>query len=539
MLVLGYFGNLSGLELRAEEPRRAVVSMEMLLTGEYIVPHINGTEYYNKPPVFNWIMAGFMKLFGSFDEWVVRLPSLLSLLLLAWLNFKFVARRIGKEVALFSSLALLTSADILFYGGVNTGEIDLFYALICVAQFFVIFHYEQKSELLKLFVFSYLLTAVGFLTKGMPSLAFQALCILAWFIYKKRFRSLFSWQHISGIMSMLLALFVYFRAYAAKADWQVFLVRQFKEASQRTAAESSFTDVILQVFSFPVQYLVLVLPWALLIIFLLRKGVIQQLKKNELIYFFTITFMVNIILYWSAGEFKARYYYMFLPLTLNILFYLYFEAKANDGKQIKTINIIFKVISVILMIILFVGAYYLIKQISVINVLILLLSIILGAFFILLIFKTDHRILALIGMLALVRIIFNYTYIPEVQKQSEELSYRSEIKALMKETKDEQILLLGDPYVFDSDVSIGPLKFKEVELRTAPLIAYQIPYYISSQNSKVLEFREEMKDGHWYLVPEEKMKGLKAYKDLKITDRWMNRNYHLVSTHSQASVETE
>src|SRR3954451_16165399 len=74
LILIGFSGSLAAMELRAEEPRRAIVSMEMMLGKEWIVPKIHGWNYYNKPPFFNWIMALFFKISGSFSEPRVMMP---------------------------------------------------------------------------------------------------------------------------------------------------------------------------------------------------------------------------------------------------------------------------------------------------------------------------------------------------------------------------------------------------------------------------------------------------------------------------------
>lgn len=78
LLAIGYFSGLSILELRAEEPRRAVVALEMYESGNWLVPTIHGEPYYNKPPFFNWALASAFTIFGNTSEWVVRLPALLA-----------------------------------------------------------------------------------------------------------------------------------------------------------------------------------------------------------------------------------------------------------------------------------------------------------------------------------------------------------------------------------------------------------------------------------------------------------------------------
>ena len=42
---------------RWEEPRRCLVAMEMIASGDYIVPTVMGETYLKKPPLYNWLIA--------------------------------------------------------------------------------------------------------------------------------------------------------------------------------------------------------------------------------------------------------------------------------------------------------------------------------------------------------------------------------------------------------------------------------------------------------------------------------------------------
>ena len=162
LILVALFGWNHIIELRAEEPRRAIVSIEMFLSHNYLVPEINGWPYYNKPPVFNWWMILFFKFFGSFDEWVVRGSSLFAFLLCAILNYFFVQKHLGKKVALLSSLFLVSAADLLFYGTVNSGEIDLFFTCITYLQVISIFWFFDKKQYVYLFMASYFFAGSGY-----------------------------------------------------------------------------------------------------------------------------------------------------------------------------------------------------------------------------------------------------------------------------------------------------------------------------------------------------------------------------------------
>ena len=77
LYVLAVTINLGYQQLGAEEPRRAIISIEMQESGNYIKATQMGEEYINKPVLFNWILCGMMWITGSSSEWVLRLPSLI------------------------------------------------------------------------------------------------------------------------------------------------------------------------------------------------------------------------------------------------------------------------------------------------------------------------------------------------------------------------------------------------------------------------------------------------------------------------------
>ena len=57
-----------------DEARYAEIPREMLATHEWMIPHLNGLMYFEKPPLSYWIVAFFEKCFGL-SEWAVRSPN--------------------------------------------------------------------------------------------------------------------------------------------------------------------------------------------------------------------------------------------------------------------------------------------------------------------------------------------------------------------------------------------------------------------------------------------------------------------------------
>ena len=80
-----------------DEPRFAEASREMLETGNWMVPHLNGEYRFDKPPLIYWFQAGSISLFGV-SEMAVRLPSILCATLTTGL-LAFWGRRLAGDGA--------------------------------------------------------------------------------------------------------------------------------------------------------------------------------------------------------------------------------------------------------------------------------------------------------------------------------------------------------------------------------------------------------------------------------------------------------
>ncbi|MCX5769693.1 MAG: glycosyltransferase family 39 protein [Candidatus Hydrogenedentes bacterium] len=166
----------------ADEPRFGQVAREMMSSGDYLVPHINGQPYNEKPPLLFWLIAAVSAPFGDVTEFSARAPSGLAALVTVLLTSLLAARLYGARVGLWSGLILATTS--FFWVEARWVRTDMLLTAWMTASLYVFWRWHETRRPLFLFAF-YLLIAGGLLTKGPPALVFPAL-LIASFYWKQR-----------------------------------------------------------------------------------------------------------------------------------------------------------------------------------------------------------------------------------------------------------------------------------------------------------------------------------------------------------------
>ncbi len=100
--------------IEPDEGRNAEVAREMLERGDFVVPHLNGLPYLDKPVLFFAATAVSIRLFGA-SEFAARLPAALFTLLTALVLVAWARARFDRETALLSGLVFATCPLVLAF----------------------------------------------------------------------------------------------------------------------------------------------------------------------------------------------------------------------------------------------------------------------------------------------------------------------------------------------------------------------------------------------------------------------------------------
>src|SRR5262245_27372724 len=197
-----YLPALGSIAIKGEEGRRILPAVQMLETGNYIIPQVGGNPYYRKPPLVNWLVAASFKLFGVRNEWTARLPSALSVLAVA-IAFVTVARAsLGARGSIIAATILMTNIGIIEKGRLI--EIEALYVSLCglAIIFWLSFFLQKKSPWLMWLPASVFL-GFGLLAKGPTYLVFFYGIVIAVLAYRKDWRVLVHFAHFFALIIMI------------------------------------------------------------------------------------------------------------------------------------------------------------------------------------------------------------------------------------------------------------------------------------------------------------------------------------------------
>jgi hypothetical protein len=173
-----------------DEAIYAKISKNMVMTNDYLVQNwVPGKVWYEKPPLFMWMMAGAMKLMG-FSSFAAKLTSAVfgfSLILLVYLMSK---QMFGKVTGFFSAFALLTTTHYLYYSRMAMLDVT---ATFFISLALVIFYLSKTSEKRYFLILSGISVGLAVMVKGVVGL----LPLLVIFFYEL-YLLLTKQQKISG-----------------------------------------------------------------------------------------------------------------------------------------------------------------------------------------------------------------------------------------------------------------------------------------------------------------------------------------------------
>lgn len=171
-----------------DEGRYAGVALEMLRSGDWLVPRIDGLPFFHKPPLFYWIGAASMSVFGP-SEWPARLPSVLGATLAASALLVFARQWADDASAAVATVVLVTMP--FFYVGAQFANLDMLVAGCIAATVLAAAHAalakEHGGAWHGALALAFAMAALGVLAKGLIGFVLPGAIFVAWCLVRRRF----------------------------------------------------------------------------------------------------------------------------------------------------------------------------------------------------------------------------------------------------------------------------------------------------------------------------------------------------------------
>jgi 4-amino-4-deoxy-L-arabinose transferase-like glycosyltransferase len=141
LLAVLWFGTLGIRPLyKADESRYGEISREMVASGDWITPRLNGFKYFEKPPLQYWASAALFEVFGERD-WVARLwTALVGFAGIAMVLYT-ANRLFGPPVGVYAAAVLAASPLYVLLGQVNTLDMSVTFFLTAAIFAFALGHW--------------------------------------------------------------------------------------------------------------------------------------------------------------------------------------------------------------------------------------------------------------------------------------------------------------------------------------------------------------------------------------------------------------
>ena len=318
------FVGLGGVPLLdPDEPVYAQTPKEMLAAHDLLSPRIYGDYWYDKPPMYYWLVAGSFHLFGI-NEFAARFPSALMGLGCVLYLFCAVRRLLNETAAFWSAMVMVTSLG--FFYIAKAAVTDMTLNLFLMIAFISLF--ERRYWL------TALAAGLAVVTKGPVGLLFPGAVLTLYSLVSGEWKSRWNGKLLCSFLiffAVVLPWYGYMVHYHGDAFVDTFL--GFHNLTRFTSPEHPETNR--WYFYFPVL-LVGLFPWTALLprgiydVFVKRTG-----REQEFLVYVCLWFMLIFVFFTVSSTKLVSYILPSYPAAAILIGAAISRLTLNWQEQVK------------------------------------------------------------------------------------------------------------------------------------------------------------------------------------------------------------
>lgn len=303
LLALIWLATLSARPLfNPDEGRYAEIPREMLSGGDWVIPHLNGLAYIEKPPLQYWATALSYRLLGP-SEFAARLYAALTALGTISLVWLAGSRLWGREAGWRAAAALSGMSMFVILGQLLTLDMSLtFYMTLSLIAFLLA---QRSDESRGWMLLAWAATGLGVLTKGPVAAAIPAAVLILYSAYSRDFGP---WRRLCLMwgLPLFLVIAVPWHWLAARRDpdfLQFFFVHEHVARYLTSSADREAPW-----WFFPAVFLAGSVPWTLPALRVLKSGWRRRVSGEFDPALFLWIWIVFVAVFFSLSDSKLMPY---------------------------------------------------------------------------------------------------------------------------------------------------------------------------------------------------------------------------------------
>lgn len=205
VFALAWFGTLEQRRLiNPDEGRYSEIPREMVATGDWLTPRLNGIKYFEKPALQYWATATAFTVFGE-HHWTARLwPALTGFLGILATAFA-TARLFGLQAGLIAGAVLGGSVLWNVIGHVNTLDMGVSFFLAAAVFALCLGQRDEATprESRRWQDGAWVLLALAILSKGLIGLVLPAATVVAYALWERDWGFILRIRPVRGLLILL------------------------------------------------------------------------------------------------------------------------------------------------------------------------------------------------------------------------------------------------------------------------------------------------------------------------------------------------
>jgi len=211
--VILLFTLLGGRELWTQEHRWAEIVTGMFYRHDFLHPFLGDVDYYDKPLLSYWLIAGISFITGKVSLWSLRLPSALAGILSIWSIYKIGSYLNDQRLGLLAGWMLLTTFYFVFWARTSSADmLNLGGTLFAVAWYVM----KREHPSFMTYAVFFIILALTSLCKGLVGAIVPLIVIFPDLLMKNEWKK---HLRLSFFLALIPAAIIYYLPFWASGHF--------------------------------------------------------------------------------------------------------------------------------------------------------------------------------------------------------------------------------------------------------------------------------------------------------------------------------